>query len=524
MVRRGSRVGNRVRVRFGTKAELLAGGAEVRALRYQRASQDKKEQGKSVTDQGKLNVKEINSHGWMDAGSFTDNDRSASRHATKEREKFELLIEAIQAGKGDVLVIWEMSRKERDLAVYVKIRDMCHEVGLFFWLVGGVLFDLRDKNDRMMLGFQAVQAEWMADSIRDNVLRGIVGAAEAGRPHGTVTYGYRRICHQRTKALERQEPDTEIRTATAADGTLTEYTHAGVVREIFEQVSGGTPLITIEQSLNARGIPSPRGARWLRGIIRKMAMNPAYIGKRVFRGEVVGDGIWPALVDEEVFWASVRLLEDPSRTTTRAGRAVHLLSYIVLCGVCGGPVSSSTVSRHGWTGQVYSCLKKRCAAVKAEVLDEYVQRVVVAWLARPEVFEDLQSGIGDEQVAHARAEAERLRTELEDYKKAAEAGDVKAIDFVRISKGLEAQIAEHEAREAEAGIPPVLRGRIGPEAVSAWAELGDEVGVKREIIRTVAGIKLLPARYKGDRSPFGAHRLDWTWKFGPDSDQDTTAA
>jgi DNA-directed RNA polymerase specialized sigma24 family protein len=34
-------------------------------------------------------------------------------------------------------------------------------------LFGGVLFDLRDRNGRMMLGFQAMQAEWMADSIRD---------------------------------------------------------------------------------------------------------------------------------------------------------------------------------------------------------------------------------------------------------------------------------------------------------------------------------------------------------------------
>jgi len=104
-------------------------------------------------------VKEINSRGWADAGSFTDNDRSASRHATKDRPEFERLIGALRKGKGDVLVIWEISRKERDLAVYVKIRDMCTEIGMFFWLVGGVLYDLRDKNDRMMLGFQAVQAE-----------------------------------------------------------------------------------------------------------------------------------------------------------------------------------------------------------------------------------------------------------------------------------------------------------------------------------------------------------------------------
>ena len=385
-------------------------------------------------------------------------------------------------------------------------------MGLYFWLVGGVLYDLRDKNDRMMLGFQAVQAEWMADSIRDNVLRGIVGAAEAGRPHGKVTYGYRRIYHQRTRALVRQEPDTEIREATAADGTVSEYTHAGIVRGIFDEVSGGTPLITIEESLNARGVPSPEGATWRRGIIRKMSMNPAYIGKRVLRGEVVGDGIWPAMVDDEVYWACVRLLADPSRTTTRAGRAVHLLSYIVLCGVCGGPLSCSQVSRHGWTGQVYSCLKKRCAAVKAEILDEYVERVVVAWLSRPEVFEELSAGIGDAEVAHARAEAQRLRAELEDWRKLAEQGEVSAISFARVEQGLTAQIAGHEARAAEAGIPPVLRGRIGPEAVQAWADLGDEVAVKREIIREVLSIELL--RTQGDNRKFGPHRLRLGWAYG----------
>src|SRR5690242_19731103 len=112
MVRRGAAA--RIRGRFDSKAALLAGGADVRALRYQRASQDKKEQGKSVGDQGKLNLAEINRNSWTDADSFTDNHRSASRHATKEREQFERLIETIRNGKGDVLVIWEISRKERD--------------------------------------------------------------------------------------------------------------------------------------------------------------------------------------------------------------------------------------------------------------------------------------------------------------------------------------------------------------------------------------------------------------------------
>jgi site-specific DNA recombinase len=516
MVRRTGRA--RGAARFDSKAALLAGGGEVRALRYQRASQDKKEQGKSVHDQGVLNVKEVTSRGWSDAGSFTDNDRSASRHATKGRPEFELLIEAVLSGKGDVLVIWEMDRKERDLAVYVRIRDMCVEVGMYFWLVGGVLFDLRDKNDRMMLGFQAVQAEWMADNIRDNVLRGIVGAAEAGRPHGKITYGYRRIYHSRTRALIRQEPDDEVRTATSADGVESEYTHAGIVREIFEEVTGGTPLIAIENGLNERGVPSPTGMAWRRGVIRRMVLNPAYIGKRVLRGEIVGDGVWDGLVDESVYWAAVRLLSDPSRTTTRPGRAVHLLSYVVTCAVCGGPTSRQMVVRRAWSGERYSCLKKRCAAAPMDLMDEYVQRVVVAWLSRPDIYEILTAQTAsDAEVAHARAEADRLRTDLEDWRRLAETGEVTAISFARAEKGLLAEIARHDARAAEAGIPPVLRGRIGEQAVQAWAELGDEVAVKRDIIRTVADIRLRRAG-KGSRRPFGRHRLDWRWKFGPEYD------
>jgi hypothetical protein len=122
---------------------------------------------------------------------------------------------------------------------------------------------------------------------------------------------------------------------------------------------------------------------------------------------------------------------------------------------------------------------------------------------------------GDEQVTHARAEANRLRADLEEWRRLAEAGEVTPISFARTEKGLLAQIAEHEQRAADAGVPPVLRGRIGPAAVAAWAELDDELALKREIIRTVADIKLLPAAYKGERRPFGRHRLDWRWRFGP---------
>lgn len=109
---------------------------------------------------------------------------------------------------------------------------------------------------------------------------------------------------------------------------------------------------------------------------------------------------------------------------------------------------------------------------------------------------------------------------LEDWRKLAEAGEVSPISLARAEEGLLFQIAEHDGRAAEAGIPPMPRGRIDAEAVATWAELDDGVAVTRDAIRTIADIRLPPAG-KGNRSPFGRHRLDWQWACGSEHDEAT---
>ena len=54
-------------------------------------------------------------NGWEVVRVFTDNDRSASRYATKTRPEHTRLIKFIESGGADVLVTWESSRAQRDL-------------------------------------------------------------------------------------------------------------------------------------------------------------------------------------------------------------------------------------------------------------------------------------------------------------------------------------------------------------------------------------------------------------------------
>jgi DNA invertase Pin-like site-specific DNA recombinase len=488
----------------------------LRLALYCRASEDSTGREKSVTDQ------ETDGHRWAEArgcevtATFTDNDRSASRFATKARPEFDRLVKEIDAGQIDIVWFWELSRSQRRLDVFAQLRDLCRARGVL-WVVAGRVYDLTNYGDLMALGFQAVNGEVESELISERVRRGQASSAAAGKPHGKLTYGYRRVYDERGRYV-RQESDEVLREAVGKDGNSFRYSTAAVIREIFTRVANGDPLITIERSLNGRGIPSPREGEggWRRGAIRKMVMSPTYIGRRVHQGEVleISAETWPALVSEEVFYAAQNVLNDPARTTTKPARASHLLSYLVRCAVCG-KFFQYTPPGNRRRQATYACID-RCAGINAADLDAYVSWIIVKYLSRQDVYDFLMASASDDaRVAAARAECERLRAELEDWRRLAEQGEVTAISFARTEKGLLTRIAEEEAKTTGSSLPPVLRGRIGEAAAEGWERA--DLAVKREIIRLVADIRVSPAG-KGRRNVPIRQRIagNWRWLIGPD--------
>jgi len=54
------------------------------------------------------------------------------------------------------------------------------------------------------------------------------------------------------------------------------------VREIYESFVGGDSYRAVAQGLNARGIPSPNGGRWITSTVRDLLFNPCYCGDAVY--------------------------------------------------------------------------------------------------------------------------------------------------------------------------------------------------------------------------------------------------
>jgi site-specific DNA recombinase len=444
-----------------------------RALIYARVSSDPRGLGRSVAEQ-EVDCRAVAAReGWAVTGVLVDNDRGASRHSTGARPAFDRLAQAVSAGECDVLLTWEASRFQRDLAVYVELRELCRVAGVQ-WSYSGRTYDLSRTDDRLTTGLDALLAERESDMTRERVRRAMASAAVAGRPHGRPLYGY-------TRTADSQEIDPD-----AAD----------VVREAAMRVAGGEALSGVAADLNARGILSPGGRRWELTQIRRLVTNPAYVGQRVHRGKIVGPANWPAIVDDETYWTNVSRISDPRRKTTRPGAVRHLLTGLATCGVCGGRIGSQ-LNRGGY--RAYLCRVGFCVSRKESDVDAFVSAVMAARLALPDVL-----AVDDRGAVAARGEVAELRARLEGFYDAAASGAVTPAALARIEARLLPEIEAAETRSRRVSPAPALRAVAGND----WAAL--PITVKRELISLLAVVRILPT--VGGQRTFDPTRIDVSWR------------
>jgi site-specific DNA recombinase len=454
----------------------------VDALIYTRVSKDKR-QGRSVEEQEVECRRVCEREGWRIADVLTDNDRSASRHATRSRPAWERVKHLLATDGIDVLVTWEASRSSRDLAGFVELRDLCQAHGVRLNYKDRTL-DLDVTNDRFEAGLHAILAERESDETRDRILRSVRAQAAAGRPHGRFLFGYTRTYDPQTGALVGQVPDPE---------------EADIVRELARRFLSGESLYALKDDLNARGAP---GAPWTENKVKRCLTNPGYAGLRVYRGEIVGDADWPAIIDRPTFDAIQARLAP--RRGSRGGRDVkHLLSGIARCGKCGAPM----VVGNDRGRPVYACHagKGHLARSKAH-LDAYVTAVILERLATVD-FADLTAE--HPEAAAARAEADELRERLDDFTAEATAGRLSAARLGKVEAELVPRIKAAERRARAAAVPPNLAELVGDGVDARWDALSVEQ--QREVVRVLVDITVLPSTRPSGSRGFDpdAVRLEW---------------
>lgn len=456
----------------------------MRAIVYTRVSSDPHGIGRSVEDQETECRHVCEREGWKLVRVLVDNDRSASRHARKTRPAYAQLMTAVADGDCDVVVTWEASRAQRDLDAYLKLRAACEKSGVL-WSYSGRTYDFGRSDDRFTTGLDALLAERESDVTRERIMRSVRSNAEQGRPHGKIPYGYRRLYDPTSGALVEQVIHDE---------------QAAVIREINRRAVAGESIHVIADDLNARGVPAPRGGRWEPTQVKRLATNPTYIGKRTYKGQVVGDATWPAIIDDTTHHQNVVRLTDPARRNNRETRVKYLLTGIAVCGECDGRVVAMPMRGKYMT---YTCRASFCIGRKVEHLDAYVTRAVVERLRTLPLADG-----ADPASRSALLEAAEKRARLQGFYDAAARGEISPAGLARVEAGLLPEIADAERRAHRQLVPPVLRDAVGVHAAAVWEGL--EVAQRREIIRALADIRIM--RTGRGRRTFDPASVELTWR------------
>jgi DNA invertase Pin-like site-specific DNA recombinase len=484
----------------------------VTAREYLRVSLDRSGRERSNDEQHDDNHRFRAEIGATLVGAPYRDNGSASRYATKARGDFGQLLTDLSADRfgADLLSMWESSRGSRRVGEWVDLIDLCEERGVRIAVTThGRIYDPANGRDRRTLLEDAVDSEYESSKISTRAKRATAANAADGKPHGRVPFGYRRRYDPETRKLVAQEPEPD---------------EAPIVVELFERLAAGHSLRAIAADFEARGIRGrPRydkkADKWLPGVVlsaqtlRSIALRPLYNGQRSHAPgkmshterrarSTLTDAKWPALVHRSTFLAVQHRLGDPARKTTRGGSAKHLLSMIARCDVCGGVLIATY--RRG--PREYACRDKGHVRVDADALDAFAEAEVLDYLSRPEHVDALVADEGDDEaLAEVREQLTTIRAEQDELERTAEAGEISPALAGAMERGIDARLAEAQAREDELTTPPVLRGLLEPGEDLAETWHTAPIAVKREALRLLVPAKLGELRVS--RSPSPGHRV-----------------
>lgn len=465
--------------------------AHVRAVIYVRQSLDRTGDGHAVARQEAECLKLCRQRGWSSPEVISDNDMSAS--TGRIRPGFERMLKLAENGEIDAIVCWHTDRLTRRMVELERVITVCESAGVKLVTVSG---DLDLSTDAGRLNARILAAVARAEVERKGTRQKLANEQRA-RAGLVVNQTFRPFGHTADRSALVQE-------------------EADAIRQACHTLLAGGALRGIVRDWTKAGLTTPQGAPgWTPQAVRYILVSPRIAGLSTYKGDVVGDAQWPAIVPQDTWRAVKAILENPSRMTPKGVQT--LLSGLALCS-CKRPLWAGR-SHHG--KQVYKCSTyfagmghedceagTRHTSRMAEPVNDFIRDLVVARLQQPDARDLLIS----ENTPDAAGMQEKLRTlggRLEELAAMFADGEINRAQLTSGSAKIRAEIADLESRLADADRVAVLGDLVNADDVLAvWEQIG--LDRQRAVVDVLMSVVIL-APGKGCRT-FRPETVDVQWK------------
>lgn len=265
-------------------------------------------------------------HGWQVVEECVDNDISASRYSRKKRPGWARVMTLIEAGTANRIVAWDLDRMLRQPRELEDLIDRADKGLPVTTISGDVRLDTADG--RFITRILVAKAAKESDDLSRRIRRAREAAAvKGGIIIGSNPFGW-----------------------TDGGRTLVEA-EAEIIRDAARRfLAGEIGLAAIAREWTAKGYRRPRSGRaWTTNTVKCVLEGPRNAGLLQFRGEIVGEASWPAILDRITYERLVRKFAE--RRINTPPRRITTFTGVFKCGSCGNKM---IIDRSG-PRQVFRC-------------------------------------------------------------------------------------------------------------------------------------------------------------------------
>jgi len=401
------------------------------------------------------------------------------------------MLADIEAGLIDGVIVWDLDRLHRRPLELEEFFGICDRAGLRSMASVSGDVDLSTDDGRFHARILGAVAKKSSDDTSRRLKRKLEELAREGKPTGSKRpFGY--------------EPGgLEVRQA-----------EVKLIKEAAERVLAGEGLRGVCEDWNRRGVSTATGkGRWQNAILKRILLSPRVSGQSVYRGEIVGKGQWPAILDQDTQERLQATLKDKSRGQLVVARS-YLLAGFCYCARCGARLVSRPTQKKR---RAYRCSVTfgGCdgIVIVADPLEELVREAVFVALDTPKLREAIRAAEGDDTV-----QAQLLETLRQDEAVLEQlARDHYADRLITRAEYLSARVAIEERiktsrRHLEARSRDSVLTRL-PEGAGGLREAWETRGLdwRRSLIGTVIEkVIVKPARLGANR--FDPERVNLVWR------------
>lgn len=385
--------------------------------------------------------------GYKDEQIYVEN-RDLGISGTKGREDrpgLAYLIEQIEAGRIESVYVIHISRLYRDQTLInaFALGELFKEHNVII-VTPYMRLNLRDKMHMRLYRMEVERAADELELMSQRLYGAKVLKAKSGHYTGEkMPTGYI-VDERKTLTDGKPNPNYHFRKIYKP--------HADVVKIIFHQLAipGITP-IKVVQYCQKNGISFPpfpaeldtkanrktfaKGRKdadgnWLVTLerVKSIACNPAYIGWKIWEGEVISKETYPPIIDEATFWIVQKRFNNKQsgHESPKQNLDPLPLAHLLYCGNHDTEEKMSYSNREIHKGDsCYTCadpqLRRYCVNISVNILQP-IEEAVISQITIPNLAKKVLNKLTDEyqqakeKAASYRREIKRLETEIENFR------------------------------------------------------------------------------------------------------------